>query len=114
MKQPNLFGAPNQFGAYEPLAAKADPPTSHEAAAAHQSSGKLGVHAAIALALVKRHPGKTYQELFALARPEEKFKLGDPTELMRRLSGLKHGYVRQGPARVCEVGGRRCVTWEVV
>ena len=107
-----LFTA-DAYGNAIPIAAKADPPTSHEAGAKHAASGKLGDHARIALDLVRLHPGKTYKELFTLASDADQKELHDAVELMRRLSGLKAaGFVRHGPARACTIGTRSCVTWE--
>lgn len=116
-KQPLLFDAPGSPYKSAPLAANADPETSHEAAERHASSGKMGTNAAIALALVQRHPGKTYHELWHLATDAEKRVLGDHIELMRRLGGLKScvpAVLRHGEARLCQIKGTRMVVWEVV
>jgi hypothetical protein len=111
-KQQNLFGSGiNAYG--ERLSSPADPETSREAGERHKRTGKLSVHADIAFALVKRCPGKTFQELWKLTTAEEAVQLSDSTELMRRLSGLKNeGRVKQGPIRKCTVKGTRMVTWE--
>jgi hypothetical protein len=114
MTQPTLFG--QDQGPYErstPLAANADPATSHEAAARHKSSGKLGSHERIALDLVRQHPGKTRWELWNLATDAERAELGDSVELMRRLGGLLGTSLKHGPQRVCRVKGTRAVTWEI-
>lgn len=113
--QPDLFGHAPGIDAYgHPLASPRDPSTSHEAARKHVASGKLGRHEAIALRLVTEFPGKTYLELFALASHDEQTTLGNPTELMRRLSGLKSRKVpllKHGPKRKCTENHSKMVTW---
>lgn len=107
----NLFGPPNAYGGF---ARTTDPGTSHAAAAEHQASGRMGTNEAIALALVRRLPGSTYRELWATATDEERATLGSHIELMRRLGGAKaKGRIRHGAEKLCTVGGRMMVTWEV-
>jgi hypothetical protein len=113
-QQPNLFGFGAGHGAYhEPLPARAgDPVTSHEAAARHRSSGRLGRNAAAVLALVREHPGHTYRELWDLCSPQVRELLGSEVELMRRLGSLKaRGAVAHGEQRTCRIKGTRMVTW---
>lgn len=107
MRQPTLFDAP--------LARHTDPETSHEAAKRMARSGRAKAHAAVALAIVHRAPGRTYQELWAEATDAERETLGDAVELMRRLGDLRRaGTVSNGVARVCRVKGNRMMTWEAV
>ena len=120
--QGNLFGQGAGADAYgAPLAARNDPPTSAEAGRRHKASGRLGAHAEIALRLVKRFPGSTRCELWAFASEEERRELGDETELMRRLGGLKGNHitgegkkVEHGPMRKCSVKHTKMVTWVLV
>ena len=112
--QGRLFGA-DAYGNPVPLSRSSDPQTSHDAAAAHVASGKLGRHAEIVLGLAQRHPGSTYKELFHYATENEKLTLREAVEVMRRLSGLAHdGRVRRGPVRHCTVAGGKMTTWEAI
>lgn len=114
-QQPNLFGPPNVYGAFEsaPIRAhRADPVTSHEAAARVSKSGRRQRSREIALALVTASPGNTGHELFALATDEHQRLLGDYVELYRVLGDLKNrGLVVQGEPRSCRIRGTRMVTW---
>ena len=103
-----LFGAPDQYGG---MSAKADPPTSREAAKELVESGKLSKREEMVLALVRRFPGLTYRELWNKRNAVFHSELGTAIELMRRLGGLKGRKVRHGEIRECEVAERRMVTW---
>jgi hypothetical protein len=114
MAQGQLFDAdPAGPGAYgrrrlplPPIAADADPGTSHEAADELDGSGARARQMAEVLKALRRHPGSTSREL------------GEASGLdrylcARRLPDLRAaGLARQGPARACRVGGRAAVTWE--
>jgi hypothetical protein len=115
--QPNLF-APTAYGgtapipAPTPLAANGDPWTSHEAAERAHRSGKVTRHRAIALALVRAHPGCTGHELWAAASDAERAELESHHELYRRLSDERHaGNIAQGEARACSIKRTKMVTW---
>lgn len=95
-----------------PLAADADPGTSHAAADAHDRSGARLANATLALDLVLGFPGSTGQELWQYATQEQRGQLRDHHELYRRLSDLRHAeHVTQGPKKVCRVKGKPMVTW---
>lgn len=92
-----------------PIAADADPATSHDAADRHTASGARGRNCRRVLALVQRWPGLTSVELHA-AQGEG----GDLErhEISRRLSDLKNaGHVIQGTERVCSIKRAKMVTW---
>ena len=101
---------PDARPAYEitpALARRSDPPTSHEAAAKMQRSGRADAHCAIVLAAVVAHPGLTYRELADLCGL-------DPVEVMRRLGDLQLGLtpkVVKAEARQSANGGNRMTTW---
>jgi hypothetical protein len=93
---------------HHPLAANADPTTSHDAADRHTASGRRGAHCDRVLALVRAHPGSTSVELYEAQEGEGL----DRHEVSRRLSDLMHaGKVRQGHKRPCRVKGVEMVTW---
>lgn len=96
------------FDSSTPMARRADPVTSHEAAGRMIDSGRLAEHERVALALVRLHPGRTGSELDKLAS-------ADKRQISKRLAGLaKKQLVRRGAGeeiRTCEVNGNRCVTW---
>jgi len=99
--QPGLFDLP--------LAATADPASSHAAAAEATRSGRAQRHREVVLRLVKAHPDKTAVELFSLQTGPD--TLGRH-EISRRLADLKNlGLVEQGAPRKCSVNGTAMVTW---
>lgn len=92
-----------------PLAANADPVTSHEAAERHTASGARGRHCRLVLTLVQENPGATAVELYAVQQELERH------EVSRRLADLRNaGLVCQGEPRACTVRGTRMVTWYAV
>lgn len=101
----NLFGPPNAYGYVEPTHARnTDPETSHEAADAMVSSGKLNRHCEAVLGIIKRCPRSTYHELWAAATEDERAELGDAQALQRRLSDLeRRGQIRRLPKRKCTI-----------
>ena len=114
-QQPSLFSLDAYGGATTPapMAAKADPVTSHEAAARHVASGARQRHAEIVFAVVVANPRMTGHELWTLLSDADRAELGDHHELYRRLNDLRgDGKVRQVEAKVCGVKNRRMVCWE--
>lgn len=93
-----------------PIAANADPVTSHLAAAEVTASGQRDTECEKVLAALKRHgPGITSLELSAQER-----ELGRHT-IARRLPDLeRQGKVKRTGQRVCLVGRRLAVTWEAL
>jgi len=116
MKQPDLFGRPDQYGGYtQPVARDTDPDTSHEAAAKITAAGKRDAHAAIVLRLIVANPKSTYLELWAAAGENDKESLGESFTIMRRIAGLESwGKVKRCGRRICRVNGLRMTTWEHV
>lgn len=120
LRQPDIFGNSGAVDAYggsikanAPIAANADPLTSHEAGERHNESGKRDRHKKIAWVLVMAMPGKTAHELWAGASEREQDELGSYHELYRRLSDLRNeGAIKQTAPRRCSVKGTRMVTWE--
>ena len=95
-----------------PLAADADPGTSHAAADAHDRSGARLANATLALDLALGFPGSTGWELWSYATQEQRDQLRDHQTLYKRLSDLRHAeHVRQGPKKVCNVKSKPMVTW---
>lgn len=83
------------------------PETSLAASANSIASGNRAKHEAAALRLVRKYPGNTAAELDRIAGSENR-------EIGKRLGGLANrGLLRRGDRRVCEVRGRKCVTWYV-
>lgn len=92
-----------------PLAATADPDTSHASAREHVASGAQGEHCRRVLELVRMAPGSTYVELWEGQSGRQILR---DVEIMRRLNDLRHaGLVRQGPPRTCRVKGTKMVVW---
>jgi hypothetical protein len=92
------------------LARRTDPLSSHEAAAALESTGARAVQKHQALQAVKQWPGRTSLELAGQigGGPETRYMLA------RRLADLEHdGRVRKGSMRACTVSGHNAVTWFV-
>lgn len=113
-RQRNLFDTVGGQGAYyqprdvRPLAATADPETSHEAAERIRES--VPQQAARVAEWVRRYPGRTSLELAAIC--------GDPTldrhTFGRRLPDAEDlGLVRRGEPRVCSASTKhmRALTW---
>lgn len=104
--QGNLFGGVDQFGGViipaKALAKTDGPETSKEAAENLVASGKIKKDAELVLALLKRHPNKTWGELFDLATKAEQKELTEPQNVLRRLNDLKGlGLVIDGTKRKC-------------
>jgi hypothetical protein len=116
MSQPSLFGPPNAYGGFTPpLAGRTDPVTSHTAAARVAKSERAGRHRDIVLSLIRRHPGSTGHELWAMASAEEQRELENYPEVYRKANDLRRaGPVRHGEPRKCTVRGSLMVTWHPV
>lgn len=94
------------FGFAVARARRTDPVTSHEAAGAVERSGRASVQRGQALDAVRRHPGRTSQELAELTGL-------DRYMLARRLPELREDLlVRNGPIRPCGITRRPAITWE--
>lgn len=94
-----------------PLAAKADPATSHEAARLMVESGKLNEQGEAVLALVLRWPGRTSAELAGNAEAERIPGI-DRHIVARRLPEIERtGRIFKGAAVVCKANGTKAVTW---
>jgi DNA-binding HxlR family transcriptional regulator len=108
MIQPGLFDPVEPFPNCGPIAANADPATSHITGREITESGlrgrqKLGV----LVALRSRINPPTSAELAQLMHMDRHM-------VARRLPDLKHdGLVEQGEMRTCNVTGRKAVTWRV-
>jgi hypothetical protein len=90
-----------------PVAANADPVTSHIAAETVTASGLRKRQCEQVLSALRRHDGATS---FELATWEDL----DRHMVARRLPDLRSlGLVRNGPARRCAESGRKAVTWIV-
>lgn len=99
--QPTLFD--------NPIAASADPRTSHHSAERVTRTGKRAAHAEHVLKLVRLHPDSTAVELFA---SQSAPALCDRHEVSRRLADLAHkGLIARGEPRRCSVNGTEMVTW---
>lgn len=93
-----------------PLAAAADPATSHEAAGRLCRSGRRRRNAERVLALVRRLPGSTSVMLWHAQRDDPDAM--DRHEVSRRLADLEHAaLVRKCGERACAVKGTRMVGW---
>ena len=118
VKQPLLFGAP-AVGPYRhaaltaPIAADADPATSHEAAALVTKSGRRRRNADLVLRILRRQSSPaTGHEIWDSASPAEQTELGHYSEIYRRLNDLRHaGLVRQGEARKCRIKKTLMMVW---
>ena len=120
----DLFGSLTEDSAYgtvpRPVARAAyrssDPPSSREAAKAHDRSGRTNSHEIAVLALVRKYPGSTGPELHAAQGMNGAIGFN---EIYRRLNGLgkermANGLtplVRKGPPRTCGIKNRDLVTW---
>lgn len=108
-EQANLFEPASgiQKALESPIAANADPDTSHEAARKITDSGKREGQLMGVLALVKRYPLCTSMELAIRSRTYDRYILA------RRLPELASGglVLRRTP-RQCTVSGLRAITWE--
>jgi hypothetical protein len=94
-------------------ARSSDPPTSKDAAKAHDRSGRTASHAALVLTLVRENPGMTYRELHH-AQGDRGAMTAE--EVMRRLDGLADAnsspaLVRRGPQRTCTIRNVKMLTW---
>jgi hypothetical protein len=79
-----------------------DPPTSAVAGRAAEADGSVRRHRAMCFETVAHTPGLTAREI--------EDRLG--VKAHKRLPELRRaGMVRNGPARVCRVSGRRALTW---
>lgn len=92
---------------YRPAAAKADPSTSHLAAAELERSGKRETRARRAARIVAANPGLTTRELSERTGIEHH-------ELQKGLSdAVDAGLLKKGAIRKCGVTGNPVLTWEV-
>lgn len=88
-----------------PLAASADPHTSHEAASRLVGTGQLDTELERIAAGLAIHPGLTSREL-AAAIGEDRYMVA------KRMSVLAaRGVAKRGEARTCTGSGRLAVTW---
>jgi hypothetical protein len=95
-----------------PAAAKADPSTSHRAAAEVTASGVRGQNVRKVAHLVRLHPRCTSRELAATSDARELFI--DRYEAARRLPDAEAlGLVMRAPARRCAESGKQAITWDV-
>ena len=91
-----------------PIARNSDPATSHRAAEEITSDGTRSRMMQVALDAVRRHPGRTSNELEAITGH------GDG-KIRKRLADLeKDGLVRKGEVRKSEVSGKNCHVWLLV
>ncbi len=103
--QPGLFDAVEPFPHREPIAAAADPVTSHIAAREITKSGLRAKQKLNVLEACNQYPDLTSAELAQTIK-------WDRYMVARRLPDLMHdGLVEQGPSRPCRVSGRPAVTW---
>ena len=110
MNQDAFEFAPNPIhkALQHPIAASADPETSHSAGREITASGKRHGQLLGVLALVKRYPRLTSLEL-------SRKSTFDRFITARRLPELASaGLVIRGAARRCTVGNRASVTWEAI
>lgn len=115
-QQPNLFGAPNVYGDFQPLARSMDPLSSHRSAARLQASGKINSGAAIILAALRRAARPlTCRELWAVCTDAEREKLVEPATIAKRLPVMEcRGLVRPGPEQACTAGGAPSREWGMI
>lgn len=100
----DLFAMP-QRRVETPIARRADPASSHLAAAEVTDSGTRAHQQAQTIAAVRAYPGRTSQELAELTQI-------DRYTLARRLPEcVTAGAVRKGEQRACNVTGRLALTW---
>lgn len=105
--QSNLFSTGIDVALDQPIARRSDPVTSQEAARSITDSGVRGEQHRIVLDLVKHHPRSTSLEL---ARHGDI----DRYIVARRLPELeKAGLVRKAEIRICRIGSRNALTWEI-
>jgi len=82
-----------------------DPQTSYDAGLDMECSGRAGAQRRLCLNEVLRQPGQTAAEIAASVGLERHAP-------SRRLPELREGgLVRNGPARICRVMGRKSLTW---
>jgi hypothetical protein len=114
--QPGMFDYhPTGPVAKVPASHASDPETSKVAERSHTASGKRHRNADLVLELVRRHPGRTANEIFWLATEYEQLRLVDFYEVRRRLNDLhKIGLVKVVEQRVCTIKGSLMQSWEAV
>jgi len=102
------YGVPSNaplFSAHA-RARRADPATSHRAAATAESSGNATRQRTACLEAVRATPGMTAGEIDKRCGFMDRFVAG------RRLPELREmGLIHNGDARVCSVRGSRQMTW---
>lgn len=92
----------------EPLSRASDPWTSYQAAEQLAKTGRWANQKAAVLAAVRTNPGSTSAELAVTMA-------GDRYVPSRRLAELERdGLVTRGPARLCRVTHKNCITWRPV
>lgn len=90
---------------FPPASHRGDPATSRLAEHAVTESGARASQIDRIAEAVWTHPGRTSSELAAITGL-------DRYQAARRCpDALAQGRIKQGPARVCTVQGRLCVTW---
>ena len=98
----------------ETLSHTNDPESSATAVREHARKGKLTGNKLLVLAMVKRHPFSTANELWELATDDERKTLSEVQEVRRRLTDLfAAGLVNRTKPRPCKVKGNTMVTWFV-
>ena len=103
----------NHVAPHRPIAANADPETSHLSAREHARSGRLGAECQRVLSALahwpanRTYPGPTSRELAEWAGMDRHM-------VAKRLSDLETaGHVRKDATRKCSRSGRLAVTWVV-
>ena len=114
MHQPNLFHntptgpTPAPTGARSPRRPCDEPRSGCPRLEEHRAAK----HRQTVLEIIRAHPGRTGQELCALASAEQRAELEDVHELYRKAAELLHRkLVTQGGPRPCSVKGSMMVTW---
>ena len=100
--QAGLFDKPHRA----PIAASADPVTSHQAAAAFTKSGARAARKLAVLDFLRAHPAGMTS--FEIARAMNR----DRHEIAKRLPDLRRdGFITNGAARICRITGKLALTW---
>jgi hypothetical protein len=95
----------------KPIAANADPESSHIAAERITVSGKREAHCDLVFQLVCLHPGLTACEIWSMATESQQIELGEMQRVRQRLSDMSEVRVMQGPQRKCKIRGTTQVVW---
>ena len=100
MSQPNLFGVPDAYGGFTPIAGRTDPLTSHESARRVSKSARAELHRKIAIAIVLRiHRGTREWNCGNWQRPSRKLNSATTTSSIEncRMSGTRGFYGKGKP-----------------